>query len=73
MLGELFGYNLKRKYRSYVGRTIISIARLNIWVATVVFYLPQSEKRRGHGQNEFAATYSRMGDTATMRLIDDVS
>lgn len=69
---EFLGYDPKREDGSYVHGTIMSIARLDAWVATVVLCLVEREKRGGQRQKEYADTFGRMLETATKQVIGNI-
>lgn len=56
MLRDVLGYDPKRKARSYGKRTIMSIAGLDAWVATVAHCLEEKEKLEGPCQKEYVDT-----------------
>lgn len=69
MLQAFMGYDAKKKDKGYGDGTIMSIARLNSWVKTVVRCLGKWEKSEGHRQKEYGNTYARRVGTATKQLI----
>lgn len=68
-LRDFLGYDPKRKQCSKLKGTIMSIARLDACVATVICCPVENEKCGGHRLKEYANTYLRIVQTSTRELV----
>lgn len=69
VLQEILACDQRREYGSYVERTIVSIARLDVRVAIMMHCLVEKEKHAGCRHKGYTVTYGTMMDNATKQLI----
>lgn len=72
VLRESTGYEAKRKDGSYVDATVISIARLDVWVATVIRCSVVRVRYGGYRQKEYGDTYARIVGTVIWQIFSSV-
>lgn len=73
MLQDFWRYDPKRKVEMYVKGTMMSIARLDISMTTVVYNLLEKEMRERRHQEEYTDTNGKMVETDMKQHIGNVS
>lgn len=68
-LRVFFGDNPKRVEGNYMDQTIMSIARFDVFLATLISSLVREEKRGGQLQKKYADMYQKMVKAATSHII----
>lgn len=72
VLGDFCGYNLRRTDKSFLEGAVMSIARLNASVATVVASSICMENRGGYRLKEYGDAFGKMLEIATKQLIGSI-